>query len=123
MIPFSMFQLAMYDVAGRSETSSRRPTSPSPRRRATPGFVRRRVHGVVVSQPGDTLLSTMNKGRAKEMLQAEPPCITDACSAGDLDVAVAVGDSADWLERVVVDGPVTEKAAEGGGRERCWVRR
>ena len=118
MIPFSMFQLAMYDVTSGAlrDVVASSDLALSPLAAQIPASFVAAFTASLASQPGDTLLSTMNKGRAREMLQAgEPPCITDACSTGDLDVAVAVGDSADWLERVVVDGPVAEKAAEGRG--------
>jgi len=33
----------------------------------------------IASQPGDTLLSQMNQGRASQMLAAgEPPCVTES---------------------------------------------
>ena len=126
MIPFSMFQLAMYDVTSGAlrDVIASSDVALSPLAAQIPASFVAAFTASLASQPGDTLLSTMNKGRAREMLEAgEPPCITDACSTGDLDVAVAVGDSADWLEgagaagsaAAAVDEPVAAKAVEGRG--------
>ena len=131
MIPFSMFQLAMYDVTSGAlrDVVASSHVALSPLAAQIPASFVAAFTASLASQPGDTLLSTMNKGRTREMLEAgEPPCITDACSTGDLDAAVAVGDSLDWLEgagaagsagsaaaATAVDEPVAAKAAERRG--------
>ena len=116
-VPYTMFQLPVYDVVSSALKESAAGLAASvaaagaggvlggflvvggavpPVLIQLPASLIAAVCAALVSQPGDTLLSTINKGSAGKMLAAGTvPCISDACPSGDFDVAVAVGDSPD----------------------------
>lgn len=110
-VPYTMFQLPIYDATSRALTDAAAAMALAsgvalpPVLVKLPASLAAAFTATVVSQPGDTLLSTINKGDARKMLEAgEAPCLSEACPVGDFDVAVAVGDSQDY--------PL---AVEGGG--------
>jgi solute carrier family 25 phosphate transporter 3 len=101
-VPYTMFQLPLYDVTSSALRDAAAMLLASGGVAVPPILIQLPASFVaafaasLVSQPGDTLLSTINKGSARKMLAAgAPPCISDACGSGDFDVAVAVGDSMD----------------------------